>query len=150
MKRILVALDFSGITAAVLESTATLAAAFGARVWLLHVAPPEPDFIGFQAGPASVRDQVAHELRDEHRELAALAETLNAHGLETTPLLVAGAAVGKIVEHARRLDADLIVIGSHGHGALYRAVLGSVSEGVVRRSKCPVLVVPHDARAVTS
>jgi nucleotide-binding universal stress UspA family protein len=56
--------------------------------------------------------------------------------------MVMGPFVETIVEQADQTLADMIVIGSHGHGALFRMVLGSVSEGVVRQTDCPVLVVP--------
>jgi len=46
------------------------------------------------------------------------------------------------VEVARKVEADLLVVGSHGKGPMKRLFLGSVSEGVLRRAPCPVLVVP--------
>jgi nucleotide-binding universal stress UspA family protein len=56
--------------------------------------------------------------------------------------------VSAILTAARRLRADVVVVGSRGHGVLGRLVLGSVSRGVVRRATCPVLVVKGRARAV--
>ena len=54
-----------------------------------------------------------------------------------------GNAAQKLTEAAR--DADLLVVGSHGHGRLYHAVLGSVSEACIRHATCPVVVIPaHD------
>ena len=47
-----------------------------------------------------------------------------------------------ILEEAAKLNADLIILGSHGHGGLLRALLGSVCEGVLRKSILPVLIVP--------
>ena len=89
-----------------------------------------------------VRQQVAHEYRTEHHQVAALAESLAARGVAATPLLVQGSTVDMILAEADRLHADLIVVGSHGHGAVYDILVGSVSEGVVRRANLPVLVVP--------
>ena len=50
-----------------------------------------------------------------------------------------------ILDEANKLNIDLIVVGSHGHGAVYHLMVGSVSQGVLHQSTCPVLVVPtHD------
>ena len=142
MRNILVAVDFSPVTEKILQSTSELAGALGGHVWLIHAAAPDPDFVGYEAGPTGVRDQVAEELREEHRDLQAHAEALRKSGLEATALLVQGPTVELILKEADRLNADLLVIGSHGHGAIHRLLLGSISEGVLRRSRIPVMIVP--------
>ncbi len=144
MKSILVPLDFSDVTERVLDVATRLGAGFGSRLRLLHVAAPDDDtgFVGYEAGPQVVRDQVAHELREEHRALQRLAERVGQRGLEAEALFVQGPTIETILEQADKIDADVIVLGSHGHGVLRRALLGSVSEGVMHRSARPVLVVP--------
>jgi nucleotide-binding universal stress UspA family protein len=142
MKIILAALDFSAVGTAVIEQAARLAEGFGAKLWLVHVAAPDPDFVGYDAGPPNVRDQVAHELRDAHRRVQDAANGLRARGLDAAALQVQGPTADTIVSEAERLGADVIILGSHGHGALHRALLGSVSEGVLRSAACPVLIVP--------
>ena len=89
-----------------------------------------------------VRDTRAGELREEHRKLQELANGLRERGIATKALLIQGRTVEKILDEAARSGAETIVIGSHGHGALHRVLLGSVSEGVVRSAACPVHVVP--------
>lgn len=147
MRTILVPIDFSEVTARVVEHASGLARAFSGKLCLLHVAAPDPSFVGWDPGPDVVRHQRATDLRDEHRRAQELAEQLRADGIDAQALLVQGPTVETILERAAKLPADLIVIGSHGHGALYRALLGSISEGVVRKATCPVLIVPtrHDA-----
>lgn len=147
MRQILVPVDFSAVTDAVIEQAAALARCFDADLSLLHVAAPDPDFVGYDAGPETVREHVAVDLRNEHRELQALAESLRGRGLRAHAVSVQGSTVETILERAERIGAELIVIGSHGHGALYRALVGSVSEGVIRGSRCPVLLVPSAQRA---
>lgn len=142
MKTILVPIDFSPATDAVIAAATQLAEAFGSALWLLYVAAPDPDFVGYEVGPGSVRQQVAHELRDTHRQLQAHAQTLRAQGIDATGLQIEGAIAETILREAKRLAADCIVLGSHGHGALRRALLGSVSEGVLHGATCPVLVLP--------
>jgi nucleotide-binding universal stress UspA family protein len=142
VQRLLAAVDFSAVSKDVVEAAETLAHALSAELTLIHVAAPDPDFVGYAAGPETVREGRARELRTEHREIQAIAEGLRNRGISARALLIQGPAVEKILAEGQRLRADVIIIGSHGHGALYRALLGSVSEGVVRASQCPVLVVP--------
>lgn len=142
MRTIVVAIDFSDVSDRLVEEVAAIARGHGGYLWLVHVAPPDPDFVGYEVGPQTERDRVARELRDEHRQLQAIAEGLRARGLEATALLVQGPTVQTLLDEAEKLEADWIALGSHGRGFAYRALLGSVSEGVLHRAKVPVLIVP--------
>ena len=139
---LLVAVDFSPVTDRVIETAVGLARAVHGGITLLHVARPEPDFIGYEAGPQSVRDQVAAEFRGQRHTLQDLANRIRAAGIDATPMVVQGAIAETIIEHARRVEAGFIVVGTHGRGAVAALLIGSVSEGVIRRSPVPVLVVP--------
>ena len=139
---ILTAIDFSDPTETILRVTAKLAKRLDARVWLVHVAAPEPDFVGFDAGPEVVRDQVAKEYRDEHNALQTYAEALRADGVEVTAKLARGATIERLLELAEKHTADLIVVGSHGRGVVADLIIGSVSAGLIRGATCPVTVVP--------
>ena len=143
MRNIIVPIDFSPVTDSVVETARTFAECFSAHVWLVHVASPEPDFVGYDAGPQSVRNQVASHLRDEHQLLQATAEDLRKAGLEATALLVQGPTAEKILAEADSHQADLIVMGSHGHGAMHRALMGSVGALVLRKAPCPVTIIRH-------
>ncbi|HYD49497.1 MAG TPA: universal stress protein [Terriglobales bacterium] len=142
MKTILVPIDFSDVTNAVLDHAILLAQKFASRIDVVHVAAPEPTFVGYEPGPQVVRYQVATELREEHRLVQNLAQKLRDQGLDAHGLMLQGSTVECIVERAKKIAADLIILGSHGHGAIHRVLLGSVSEGVVRHATCPVLIVP--------
>ena len=139
---ILVAVDLSPASSRVVEAAGRVAKLTGAKVYVLHAAEPEPDFVGYDAGPEVVRTQVTHELRREHRDVQALAEKLRNDGLDATALLVRGPTVETTLKEADNLEAELIVVGTHGHGAVYDVLIGSYSAGIIRRSKLPVLVVP--------
>lgn len=143
MKNILASVDLSPISGVVVEAAGRIAQRFGAKLWLIHVAQPEPDFVGFDAGPPSVREHRAEAFREEHRQLQQFAAGLSQAGVDVTPLLVQGSTVEKIMEEAHRLEADLIVLGGRRHGAIYRALAGSVCDRVVHDSPCPVLIVPQ-------
>lgn len=147
MKLILVPLDFSDVAGRVVDMAASLARALGAEIHLVHVAAPDPLFVGYDAGPEVVRDRRAERLREEHRTLQEIAARLTAQGIETHPHLVEGSTVETICSIAHKLGVDLIVMGSHGRGALYQAIVGSVSAGVLRQSAAPVLLVPSRIEA---
>ena len=142
MKTILVPVDFSDTTAPVLAEAQVLAKALGGELVLLKVAEPEPDFVGFEPGPQTVSVAVAHDYRAEHVKLDELKAQAAAGGLAVTALHVQGPIVEKILDLAAERGAGMIVMGSHGHGALYELLVGSITQGVLKGAKCPVVVVP--------
>ena len=139
---ILAPIDFSDVTDAVIAKTAQLAKALDAKVWLIHAAVPEPDFVGYEVGPEYIRDSAARHLRDEHKKLGEYQEKLSQDGVEVTAMLVPGDATEKIIQEAERLEIGWIVLGSHGHGALHNLLAGSVCQGVISKSACPVVIIP--------
>lgn len=142
MKNILLCIDFHDNTPDLVQKAVQLAKPFNAKLWLLHIAAPEPDFVGYSVGPQSVRDQVAAELRNEHALLNEYAEIIRQAGMDADGLLISGATVDLILEKARELDTDLIISGHHVHGFLFKLFNGSVSEQVLEKSKIPVLLFP--------
>jgi nucleotide-binding universal stress UspA family protein len=142
MKTILVPVDFSDITPKVIETARQYAAAFEARLFLLNVAEAEPDFVGFEAGPPVVRATMARDFKAERQKLDDWKAKLLAGGVEVVALHVQGPIVEKILHEAGEQSADMIVMGSHGHGALYDLLVGSVTHGVIKDAKCPVVVIP--------
>jgi nucleotide-binding universal stress UspA family protein len=154
--QLLVGIDLSDCTDQVVKVAERFATVLSARLWLLHVVQPEsgemyvaayePDSAGLAMDPQALRDALARRFRKEHRQTQEIAGRLRDAGLETTALLMQGATVETILREASRLEVDMIVVGSHGQGALYHLLVGSVSEGVLRKSTCPVLVVPTHER----
>ncbi|MFQ5529134.1 MAG: universal stress protein, partial [Gemmatimonadota bacterium] len=143
---VVVAIDFSSVSERQLAVVGRLARQ-DRHIYLLHVAEPEPDFVGFQTGPDVVRDQMAEQFHREHEQIQAMAQRLRDDGREATALLVQGPTVATILRQTEKLGADLIVVGSHGHGAVFDMLVGSISSEVIRRSPVPVLVVPSRDRA---
>lgn len=142
MRRILVPVDFSDVTDAAIDTAMRLAQAFDSALCIVHVVPEEPDFVGYEPGPQSVREAEADALQAKHKRLDAIKERLAERGLDVEALLVQGHALEKILEKVSQLKANLVVMGSHGHTALYELLVGSTTEGVLRRAPCPVLVIP--------
>jgi len=140
--RILVPVDLSEATAAVMAVARRAAQACNGSLILLHVAEPNPGFVGYEAGPEVVRDQVAREYREQHRTLHSLAEDLRSDGIEAIALLIQGQFAKSILKEAERLEADFIVMGTHGHGAMFNLIVGSVGHAVIRDTTVPILLVP--------
>ena len=148
MENIIVAIDFFQITPAIMTQAETLAQAFNSKLWLIHIAEPEPDFIGFKTGPQPKREHWAEEFRKEHQQIQDLAEELRQKGLDAVGLLLQGSTVETILAEAKKLAADLIIVGSHGRSEIEKFFVGSVSEGILKTAYCPVLVIPVSSRSL--
>lgn len=142
MKTILAAIDFSDVTSKVVAHAADLAVASGAKLHVVHAAAPNPDFVGFEAGPQNERDFRAETLSQERAKLEAIASELKASGILTSSALRQGPTAETLLKEARDCGAECIVMGSHGHGALYNLVAGSSTTDLLKRTTIPVLVVP--------
>jgi nucleotide-binding universal stress UspA family protein len=155
--KLLVGLDLSDSTDKVVERVEDIAKALSAKVWLLHATKPEPadlyraghepDSMGLAEDPQLVRDSLAKRFHAEHRRIQEISDRLRKAGLDATALLVQGAAVEATLDEASRLGVDMIVVGSHGRGKMYKLLLGSVSEGILHGAECPVLIVPTHERS---
>lgn len=148
IKKILVPLDFSDNSAGALEYARGLASRLDAALHLVHVCeiPPMPrgklDAFGI-----GYTDWATHFTEEAKRELAAAAATVS--GATVTTEVLVGNVPKAIVAAAEANHADLIAMGTHGHGAVMHIVMGNVAERVVRTAGCPVLTVreqrDHDA-----
>lgn len=144
--KILVCVDLSDATEIILEKTESLARRLSAKVWLLHNAQPDPGKVEFKVDPIAAREDLAKRFHDEHRQIQALAQRLRDSGIESSSLLVHGTTVESILTEAADLGVDMIIVGSHGRSAMFQLLLGSVSEGVLHKSRLPVLVIPTHKR----
>lgn len=144
---ILVAIDLSDCTETIVKKARDFAKPLAAKIWLLHVAEPEPDFVGYDVGPQYERDALSEKFHQEHSEIQAIANNLRTEGLDATALLVRGTTAETILSEAAKLNADMVILGSHGRGAVRRFLVGSVSEGVLRHAACPILIIPTHERA---
>ncbi|MCB1615535.1 MAG: universal stress protein [Pseudomonadales bacterium] len=144
--KIVVSLDFSPSSNEVIAFAEKMATLMSSKLWLIHIAAPEPDPISLGMQPLPDRSSLAERYRYEHRKLQEIAENMRKKGIDTTALLLQGETVETITEESRKLGADMLIMGSHGHGAIYQMLLGSVSEGVIKEAPCPVLLVPLKER----
>ena len=144
--KLLVAVDLSESTQTIVEKVEEINKEYPAKVWILHNAEPEPDFVEFKVDPLAARETLAKKFHNEHRQIQEIANRLRKAGLDATALLVRGATVETILKEASDLDVDMIVVGTHGRGAMYQLLVGSVSEGILPKSRYPVLVIPTHKR----
>lgn len=147
MKTLLVPLDFSDATGPVLERAAELARLLPAKILLLHIVEPVATYVPVGAtmdviAAAPPIPENTESVSSHERRINGLAQPLEAQGIQVEKAAIVGLAVDDIVEQAKQRHADYIILGSHGHGALYHLFSGSVVTGVLKRARCPVIVVP--------
>ena len=160
MKRILVPIDFSDVTPRVIDLARRLAKALDAEIHLVHVkeltAAAAPGMLGYglagmpelapMAGvpvPAfQPMPEPVSEDQDQKSKLARWQEQIAQDGIKVGLHEPTGTVAEEILNEADELNADLIVMGTHGHGAMYNLLIGSAAKAVLKHSTRPVLLVP--------
>jgi nucleotide-binding universal stress UspA family protein len=162
MKRILVPIDFSDATPSVIDLARQLAKALDAEIHLVHVRElsaatnafgstlgyglagmPElapmsgVPVAGFEPMPKPIAQS-----EDEKSKLARWQKEIAQDGINVSLHEPSGTVAEEILNQADAIDADLIAMGTHGHGAMYNLLVGSTTKGVLKHSKRPVLLVP--------
>lgn len=125
-------------------------AANGGTVYLLHVCEPprfgNPLYEQYVHGYVPTEEEQQAGLERVKRELHKLPpKSALERGVQTEYLLVEGINVGNVIEsEARRLDVDVVVLGTHGRTGLSRLLMGSVATDVVNKQDLPVILVHQD------
>ena len=145
LKKVLVATDFEPASESALRYGRVLARSFGAELHVLHIVENllahAVDVYSYASDAPGAQRDLEHDARarteallddDDRRELRAVAVTKTSNG-----------PADAILDYARENGIDLILMGSHGRGAVARFLMGSVAERVVRMAPCPVLTVRH-------
>jgi nucleotide-binding universal stress UspA family protein len=152
MKTILVPIDFSAITDRVCATAIALARALKARVVLIH-SVPAPVMVSDYGSGTMVENYAEIAAASEsaaNRQLARLHSRLKRRAVVLKTVQSTGTPVPFILEQAQALRADYIVLGSHGHAALYNLLMGSTAHGVLAKASCPVVIVPPVQRPAKS
>jgi nucleotide-binding universal stress UspA family protein len=137
--RILVATDGSKESELAVTTAADLAKSTDSELHVLHVG--EVPLVYHPERHAYQAEYEEHEKEAQQLLEAQMQRIEGASATEAQAHLRMGRADEEIVELAQSIDAGLIVMGSRGHGRLRRALVGSVSESVVRHAHCPVTIV---------
>ena len=148
MKTILVPVDFSPATTQVCDAAESLARLIGARLVFFHVIQTPPflynDYYSFDTG--TMADVVAAGENAAEAKLKSLCRRYAKKNPAVEMRQRQGAPTQTILKEAKSLKASYVVIGSHGHGAVFDLLVGSTTHGVLRKARCPVLVVPINPR----
>jgi len=156
-KTILVPIDYSDVTDAILDQAARLAMALDARLHVVHAAMIHPMvYAPYHAGmgTASPRKSKDQMMREAGEHLTMIAEKCGRDVPHVTTVLLEGHIGPAIMDEAMRIKPMMIVMGSHGHGALHHLLAGSVCEYMMKHAVCPIMIVPsrtgaYDADAKT-
>jgi len=146
MKTYLTAIELSSISPKVVEYAAQMATQSDSRLVILHVVELAP-----MRDPGS--DIVTHsmsmesqDLKDIKSQLEQVATPLRDNGLDVETVVRVGIPADEIMKQAKAIDAIMVILGSHGHGVILQAILGSVVTEVLHHSDIPVTVVPIHAQ----
>lgn len=140
IKRILVPIDFSVNSRRALDYAHGLALRFEAALHLVHVCEvPSVMMPALDAYAIAYSDWTQRLGEEAEKQLNKLTATLG--GVTVSTEVLFGPPAAAIVEAAETNNADLVVMGTHGHGAVMHALMGNVAERVVRTASCPVLTI---------
>ena len=153
LEKILCPVDFSEFSRRALDHALGVARCYGSSVVALHVVAPAPVvvpipyYFGAEVAPPMTLPPV--DRAKVAAQLEAFAETEQAGSLRAATLVSEAPEVYReILVQAERLHADLIVLGTHGRSGFERLFLGSTTEKVLRKARCPVMTVPPHAADV--
>jgi nucleotide-binding universal stress UspA family protein len=142
IEHILVPIDFSETTDKIIAVAVEQAVAFNATIHLVHVQVPFVNTALHNMEPAlAYKDASPEKKKYDQEHLDETAEKFTSRGISTETTLVDGNPSEEILSYCEANNINEIIIGSHGHGALHHIILGSVSEKVLHKSSCPVMVV---------
>ncbi len=143
IRRILYATDFSRHGSHAFRYAITLAKHFQAKLIIVHAISLPPTIPADPTGGVALTDYF-EELEEESKaRLQEMLQQAKNHGVEAETVLADGAAHKAVLQEARRLASDLVVVGTHGRRGVEHLLLGSTAEKIVRQSPIPVLVVRH-------
>ena len=143
LKRIVCAIDFSASSDHAQGYAVGLAEVFGAELRLVHVVelPFLPTYSLAGVPNLALPVEQVEEGARKHMEQAV--EACRAHHADTEGAVRTGSPFVEVINYAREIEADLIVVGTHGRTGLSHMLIGSVAEKIVRKAPCPVLSVKH-------
>ncbi len=146
MKTILVPIDLSATTASVCEAAAALAKGLSGKLVFLHVVQPPVITSDYGIAIENLEELVAVSEKTASTQLANFREKYRTDGVVIETVQLTGAPAPLILDQAQHLNVDYIVMGSHGHTPLYDLLVGTTTHGVLKKAKCPVVIVPAEEK----
>lgn len=142
MKTFLVPVDFSAVSEEIVDTAVTFARSFGGKVVLMHVIQPPIITSEYALPVEAVQETVLASEKTAATRLGTYSAMFQAAGLVVEAIVRHGPPVQAILEEADQVNADFIIMGSHGHGKIYDLLVGSTASGVLKEVKCGVIVMP--------
>jgi nucleotide-binding universal stress UspA family protein len=151
MKTILVPIDLSPAAVQVCDAACDLAKLTKSRLILLHIvqAPPIVMSEVYAFDDGQLTEMIAGAKRVGAKKLQALEHRCKKRGVRVTAVQSTGAPVAAILAKAVSARAGCIVMGTHGHNAVYDLLVGSTTHGVLKQAPCPVMIIPAAKRRAT-
>lgn len=141
-QKLLVPIDFSDFNRKVIAKAISHAKLVGGEIYLIHVATLDIGVIISETGFTYLPELEETALNEEAEQMKALKAEIESQGITCQTIIKQGIPAEIIVQEAKDLEVDLIVIGSLGHNTLYKMFIGSVASEVIKHSSVPLLVVP--------
>ncbi len=142
LNRVLVATDFSEFGDLALRYGCELAKGFGAELHLVHaIEPPSAAYSEFGMGYIGLEEVEATLQKEASARLKRLPDPQAPAPVTIIREVLLGTPFREIIKYAREHEIDLLVVGTHGRGAIAHMLMGSTAERIVRHAPCPVLTV---------
>ncbi len=142
MVNIVLPIDFGDKTDQLVDGAVNFAKQVNGKIHVIHVAPSDIGFaigdMGFQYFP----EVEQNEIKEELLKLNSIQQRILAHDIPCEHILKQGLAKETILDYAKTVNADFIVMGSHGRSGVYDVFVGSLTKGLTKSSPIPVLVIP--------
>ncbi len=142
MKTFLVPIDFSAVSEEIIDTAVTFARSFKGKVALLHAVQSQVITSEYALPLEALHEALVAEEKNSATKLTEYAARFRTVGLAAETFVRQGQPVTAILEMANKVNADFIIMGSHGHGRLYDLLVGSTASGVIKGAKCGVIIMP--------
>lgn len=137
IKEIVAPIDLEEHSEKLIEYTAYIAEKLGANISFVHVVEPYPSVGDIDLGTDTMQEFTRMRLQYAEKTLSELAEKYP----NCSTKILKGVVADEVIDYAKRKEAGLIVIGTHGTKGIEKLLLGSVAERVVKNAHCPTLVM---------
>jgi nucleotide-binding universal stress UspA family protein len=142
MNTIFTAIDLSSNFESILDVAKDLARVYDTELILATVETELPGTEGAEEG--EIMDELSESYGDDVHELHSLARNVAAEGIECRAIILEGVTASQLAHAANDMDADLIILGNHGHSPLYDTLIGGTAPGIIQLAKQKILLVPTE------
>ena len=143
MKNILLTLGDGRTSEVAVARAEELARAFGARIWVLQLSPPDPrGFAGLEATPQYARDSASTDQEGEWSDLSRITAHFKERGLKVQGLEIPGNSAEVIFKKVSEIPADLVIVTHRKGNFFYQLFVGNIEGDIVEDLNIPVLLVP--------